>query len=85
MPKPICLKIATTTSVEQEHVKVADLGIASAQESFGAKLTRAGSVLGTPAYLAPESFRVERTMDERAQCQQRDQRSQFDVVDSEDL
>lgn len=64
--KPGNLLLTRPTSVEEEHVKVADLGIASAGEQFGAPLTRAGAVLGTTGYLPPESFRLEHTLDSRA-------------------
>ena len=64
--KPGNLLLTRATSVEEEHVKVADLGIASAGTQFGASLTRAGAVLGTHGYLAPESFRTKHTLDGRA-------------------
>lgn len=64
--KPGNLLLTRATSVEEEHVKVADLGIASAGTQFGASLTRAGAVLGTNGYLAPESFRPQHTLDGRA-------------------
>jgi len=64
--KPGNLLLTRPTSVEAEHVKVADLGIASAGEQFGSPLTRAGAVMGTSGYLAPEAFRLEHTLDSRA-------------------
>jgi serine/threonine protein kinase len=64
--KPANLLLTRVTSVEEEHIKVADLGIASAGDLFGARLTQVGAVLGTTGYLAPESFRVEHTLDSRA-------------------
>ena len=64
--KPGNLLLTRASSVEDEHVKVADLGIASAGEQFGAALTRAGAVLGTSGYLPPESFLLEHTLDSRA-------------------
>jgi serine/threonine protein kinase len=64
--KPANLLLTRATSIEPERVKVADLGIASASHLFGAQLTKAGSVLGTTGYLAPEAFRVEHTLDARA-------------------
>lgn len=64
--KPGNLLLTRASSVEEEHVKVADLGIASAGEQFGAPLTRAGAVLGTTGYLPPEAFRLEHTLDARA-------------------
>lgn len=64
--KPGNLLLTRPSSVEPEHVKVADLGIASAGTQFGAGLTRAGAVLGTTGYLPPESFRLEHSLDGRA-------------------
>ena len=64
--KPGNLLLTRQTSVEEEHVKVADLGIASGGGQFGGSLTRVGAVLGTSGYLAPEAFRRERTLDSRA-------------------
>ena len=64
--KPGNLLLTRPTSVEEEHVKVADLGIASSGELFGDPLTRAGAVMGTPGYLPPEAFRLEHTLDSRA-------------------
>jgi serine/threonine protein kinase len=64
--KPANLLLTRATSSEPERVKVADLGIASASNLFDAQLTKAGSVLGTSGYLAPEAFRIEHTLDARA-------------------
>lgn len=64
--KPGNLMLTVPTSLEQEHVKVADLGIASADDHFGSSVTRAGAVLGTTGYLAPEAFRSGHTLDSRA-------------------
>ena len=41
----------------QPFVKVLDFGISKVAQSGGAKLTRTGAVLGTPAYMAPEQAR----------------------------
>jgi serine/threonine-protein kinase len=47
------------------HVKVVDFGIASAGTAAEASLTQTGSIIGSPAYLAPE--RVEgKDADERS-------------------
>lgn len=64
--KPGNLLLTKASSLEVEHVKVADFGIASAGEEFGDALTRGGAVLGTSGYLPPESFRAEHTLDGRA-------------------
>ncbi|MGE4070636.1 MAG: serine/threonine protein kinase [Lysobacterales bacterium] len=63
--KPGNLLLTRPTSLEEEHVKVADLGIATAGDHFGVSLTRAGAVLGTSGYLPPEAFRGG-TLDSRA-------------------
>ncbi len=47
------------------RVKVTDFGIAKAADQAGEDLTRAGNVLGTARYLAPEQLEG-RTVDERA-------------------
>lgn len=41
---------------EHGHAKVTDFGIARAVEGGGEPVTRAGGVMGTPAYLAPEAL-----------------------------
>lgn len=64
--KPANLLLTTPTSVESEHVKIADLGIASANELFGGRLTQAGMVLGTSGYLAPEAWHADAVLDGRA-------------------
>lgn len=64
--KPGNLLLTRATSVEEEHVKVADLGIASAGDQFGGQLTRVGAIMGTSGYLAPEAFRRDHTLDSRA-------------------
>src|SRR5687768_1583484 len=46
-------------------VKVVDFGVAKIQNLTGT-WTRNGSVLGTPAYMAPEQIRAEPTIDARA-------------------
>jgi eukaryotic-like serine/threonine-protein kinase len=64
--KPGNLLLTRPTSLEEEHVKVADLGIATAGHQFGESLTRVGAVLGTSGYLPPEAFRAGYTLDGRA-------------------
>lgn len=64
--KPANLLLSTPTSVENEHVKIADLGIASSGELFGTRLTQSGMVLGTTGYLAPEAWHPEAVPDGRA-------------------
>lgn len=64
--KPANLLLSTPTSVENEHVKIADLGIASSGDLFGTRLTQSGMVLGTTGYLAPEAWHPEANLDGRA-------------------
>ncbi|AVP96536.1 hypothetical protein C7S18_04680 [Ahniella affigens] len=63
--KPANLLLSTPTSVENEHVKIADLGIASSGELFGTRLTQSGMVLGTTGYLAPEAWHPDANLDGR--------------------
>ncbi|MBK8285131.1 MAG: serine/threonine protein kinase [Ahniella sp.] len=64
--KPANLLLTTPTSIESEHVKIADLGIASANDLFGGRLTQSGMVLGTTGYLAPEAWFPDTILDGRA-------------------
>jgi len=43
------------------QVKIADFGLARAAQSEQAELTRAGQILGTPAYMSPEQCKAEPT------------------------
>jgi serine/threonine-protein kinase len=42
---------------DQGVVKVVDFGVAAVTSHMGTRLTRAGTLLGTPAYVAPEQVR----------------------------
>ncbi len=48
------------------EVKLADFGIATSREDEERGITRDGTILGTPAYLAPEQIDDPRTVDRRA-------------------
>lgn len=49
---------------DQDLVKVVDFGVAAVTSQMGTRLTRVGTLLGTPAYIAPEQVRS-RTIDAR--------------------
>ena len=48
------LKPSNVLIDELSHVKIADFGIASASSGAESTLTQTGSIIGSPAYLAPE-------------------------------
>ena len=48
------------------EIKLADFGIASADEFSETELTQAGVTLGTPSYMPPEQFSDSKSVDKRA-------------------
>jgi serine/threonine-protein kinase len=55
--KPANIQLLTRAG-EQDYVKVLDFGIAKKEESKqDQKLTRQGTILGTPPYMSPEQFK----------------------------
>jgi len=66
--KPANLFVVAARGREAEHGKVLDFGISKLSSTPGipdATLTRAGAVMGTPHYMAPEQMRAQ-PVDERA-------------------
>lgn len=51
------LKPANVLIGEHDQVKIVDFGLAAAARSMDSRLTTAGMVMGTPAYMAPEQVR----------------------------
>ena len=47
-------------------LKILDFGISKAPQSFESELTKTSSVIGTPAYMAPEQMRSARNADHRS-------------------
>ncbi|WP_224363579.1 serine/threonine-protein kinase [Hyalangium versicolor] len=54
--KPDNLFVVRRDGAERPSLKVLDFGVAKARDSMNAKLTAVGTVLGTPAYMAPEQW-----------------------------
>jgi serine/threonine-protein kinase len=66
--KPANLFVCAARNQQPEHAKVLDFGISKLSSAPGiidATLTRAGAVMGTPHYMAPEQMRAQ-PVDERA-------------------
>jgi len=60
------IKPANILISREGEVKLADFGIATSREDEESGITRDGTILGTPAYLAPEQIDDPRTVDRRA-------------------
>ncbi len=63
--KPENIFLAHRTG-EPPKIKLIDFGISKFSQSVGDKLTQTGSVMGTPAYMAPEQARGLSDLDHRA-------------------
>lgn len=57
--KPANIFLCQDSSGRASTVKIVDFGISKLLAPDATNITRAGSVLGTPAYMAPEQFRGE--------------------------
>ena len=65
--KPDNIFLAQVAGESQPVVKIIDFGISKFTDDTGAsKITRTGSMLGTPAYMPPEQLRGDRDLDHRA-------------------
>jgi len=60
------IKPANILISKNGEVKLVDFGIAASVEDEEAGLTREGTTLGTPSYMAPEQFENTRNVDKRA-------------------
>jgi serine/threonine protein kinase len=49
-----------------DRIKICDFGISKASFEGGEQVTKTNSMLGSPAYMAPEQLRSSRTVDKRA-------------------